>query len=190
LTVEVRDNTSQAPCLLLPASDSHARHCRIGLTAALLLIASGGLAQERSDGTAIVRVDGTEYTIPIECEDPSRPELGFSSEPSRVTRESTGRTSPVRLTVRPWQDTAELVITLDRYVAWIPSQPSAGGVLVMEFDMSPASSQRDGLPVLLTYDLWTGGERPPGLGGVWFEADCSFRDPAAPASRRLAGAAE
>lgn len=151
----------------------------------LMIVASAAPGQQRSVGTAVVRVDATEYTIPIECDDPARPELGFSTEPARVTREATGRSSLVRLRVRQWQDTSELVISLDRYVAWVPRPSSAGGILAMEFDMSPASFQRSGLPVALTYDLWTNGERPPGLEGVRFEANCSFRDPAAPTSKRI-----
>lgn len=156
----------------------------------LLCVELDASAQDRTPGTATVRVDQTEYAIPIECDDPSRPERGFSTEPARVTREATGRTSPIRLTVRRWQDTDELIVTLDRYVAWVAAPSSTGGVLTMELDMSPASFPRDGLPVTMTYDLWTDGDRPRGLEGVRFEANCAFRDPAAPSSRRAAEGAQ
>jgi len=151
----------------------------------LLLITTNVHASERHDGTAVVRVNGSEYTIPIECNDASGPEHGFNTEPSRLTRQATGRSSGVRLNARPWKDTSNLIVSLDRYVAWVPSKRSSGGVLRMMLDMSPASSVKDGIPVTLTYDMWMDGERPAGLENVSFEANCSHRDPAAPAFRKL-----
>jgi len=41
---------------------------------------------ERHPGTAVIRVADGEYTIPLECRDSSRPELGLTTEPQRVTR--------------------------------------------------------------------------------------------------------
>ena len=161
------------------------QNCRAGLSIVLLFTAAAGLAQDRHAGTAVVRVDGSEYTIPIECNDATRPELGFSTEVSRITRKATGRTSGVRLTVRRWKDTSDLVISLDRYVAWVPSPASTGGMLSMTLDMSPASSVRNGTPEALTYDRWIAGERPAGIENVSFEADCTRRDPEAPAFRKL-----
>ena len=160
----------------------------LGCAAALCSFSMQAYADDRVPGTAVVRVDDTEYTIPIECDDANRPELGFSTEPSRITREATGRTSPVRLTLRRWQDTDELVVTLDRYVAWVPSPSSSGGAFALTLDMSPSSVVRDGIPVTMTYDQWTSGDRPPGLTAVRIDADCRNRDPDAPASRRLATA--
>lgn len=151
----------------------------------LLLTGIGVLAQDRFSGTAIVQVGSSEYTIPIECNDASRPELGLSTEPSRITRQATGRSSGVRLNVRPWKDPTYLVVSLDSYVAWVPVQPSIGGVLTMTLDMSPASVLKDGVPTALTYDMWMDGERPAGLEDVSLKADCSRRDPAAPAFRKL-----
>lgn len=150
----------------------------------------GAHAQERHAGSAIVRVGDTEYVIPIECYDASRPELGFSTEPSRITRERTGRSNPIRLNVRPWKDTSELIVSLDRYVAWIPMQASSGGVLNLDIDMSPASSVVDGIPVALTYYRWKTGERAPGLNGVVIIATCGTRDPEAPTSRKMTKAGE
>ncbi len=155
-----------------------------------LLLISGALAQERQPGSAVVRVGDTEYVIPIECYDTAGPEHGFSTEPSRITRERTGRSNPVRLNVRPWKDTSELVVSLDRYVAWIPSKPSSGGVLNLTIDMSPASSVVNGVPVALTYDRWKSGERASGLKGVVIIATCGTRDPEAPTLRKIEGAAE
>ena len=157
----------------------------IFIASAVLLVASLSFAKERHAGTAIIRVDGNEYTIPIECNDAARPELGFSTEPSRITREKTGRTSGVRLNVRKWKETSDLVISLGRHVAWVPSQPSTGGVLKMTLDMSPASSMRDGVPTALTYDMWMDGDRPAGIAGVSLEAQCSSRDPAAPSFKKI-----
>ena len=161
---------------------------RIYLVTALLFTICIAHAKERHAGTAIVRAGGSEYTIPIECNDVSRPELGFSTEPSRITREATGRTSGVRLIVRKWKESSDLVISLDRYVAWVPSQPSTAGVLEMTLDMSPASSLNNGMPTALTYDMWMDGERPAGITGVYFEARCGYRNPAAPAFRKLPAA--
>lgn len=65
----------------------------LAAVAAITLSAPLCLAQTRSLGTAVVRTDEAEYVIPIECDDATRPELGFSTEPARITREATGRTS-------------------------------------------------------------------------------------------------
>lgn len=158
---------------------------RLFVVLVLASVTAGAYAKDRHAGTAVVRVDDREYTIPIECNDVARPELGFSTEPSRITREATGRTSGVRLIVRQWKETSYLVISLDRYVAWVPTQPSAGGVLKMTLDMSPVSSLRDGTPTLLTYDMWMEGDRPAGITGVSFEAQCGYRDPDAPSFKKL-----
>ncbi|MDH3620917.1 MAG: hypothetical protein OER91_08505 [Gammaproteobacteria bacterium] len=155
------------------------------ILAALLVAGNVVFAKDRHAGTAIIRVSDGEYTIPIECDDASRPELGFSTEPSRITKENTGRTSLVSLRLRKWKDTDHLVVSLDRYVAWVPTPRSVGGTLNMTLDMSPASMVRDNQPVALTYDMWMDGDRPAGINGVSFEAQCSYRDPAAPAYRKM-----
>jgi hypothetical protein len=152
--------------------------------AALLLVSLSSLAQDLSQGTAVVRLKDAEYTIPILCDSPSQPQLGFSTEPSRVTREATGRTSMVNVRLRSWKESGELIVTLNRYVAWLPAPTSAGGSLSMQLDMSPASIVRDNTPVALTYDMWTSGDRPQGLEGVKIDANCSYRDPDAPSYRR------
>lgn len=156
-----------------------------GPALALLFALSYASAQEqdRFDGSAIVRTDQMEYIIPIICDD-SVPVLGFQTEPSRVTREATGRSSQVNLRVRQWQDSTELVVTLDRYVAWVPMPEAQDAVLSMTIAMSPASVVRDGIPVTLTRDMWASGDRPEGI-EVEIEANCQSRDPTAPASRRL-----
>ena len=151
----------------------------------VLMTATLAFPGERHPGSAVVRVEDSKYTIPIECNDATRPELGFSTEPARITREATGRSSGVRLVVRPWKDSPNLVVSLDRYVAWVPAQPSVAGVLQMKLDMSPASSVKDGFPTALTYDMWMDGERPEGLDNISFEANCSHRDPAAPAFEKI-----
>ena len=141
--------------------------------------------RQRAPGTAIVTVEDDEYTIPNECDDPANPAAGFSTEPSRITREATGRTSMVTLRLRRWQDTNDVVVSLDRYVAWLPAPASAGGVLALELSMIPASFARDGVPTALTYDMWSSGDRPEGISGVRFRADCTHRDPEAPAYRKI-----
>ncbi len=159
----------------------------------LLLISSPEVkaqdAQSRArlEGTAIVTVGESEYTIPIECEDSGRPELGFSTEPSRITRERTGRTSGINLRVRSVGESEEVVISLDRYVAWMARPESTAGILSLELDMSPASLVRDNMPVALTRDMWMSGDRPEGIEGVKFEAQCTARDQAAPSFRRISG---
>ena len=152
---------------------------------ALLAFAHSGYCQAGHEGTAVIQTEGNEYTIPIVCEDTARPELGFYTEPQRITRERTGRASQVRLTVRPWKDTSDLSVSLGRYVAWVPSQSSTGGILKMTFSMSPASYLEEGTPIALTYEDWSNGKRPGGLENVSVEANCSFRDPNAPAFRKL-----
>lgn len=163
------------------------RSIRSAAYAALLLVALAAYAQSRFEGSAVVRAADTEYVIPIVCDDASRPELGFSTEPARLTREAIGRSSGVNLRLRRWQNGPESVVTLDRYVAWIPTPASRGGILELVLAMSPASVVRDGIPVTMTYDMWAAGDRPPGIDGVHIEANCSARDPEAPTTRRLTG---
>ena len=69
----------------------------IGLVPVLRIPMTAAVAQERSAGTAIIHADQDEYTIPIECDDASHPELVFSTQPSRITKQATGGTSGVRL---------------------------------------------------------------------------------------------
>ncbi len=154
------------------------------VTAATLLLACSGIVLADSDGTAIIRTTDTEYTIPIMCREEQNG-LDIATEPSRGTREATGRSSGVRLNIRPWRETSDIIVTLGRYVAWLPAQPTAGGKLQLEIDMSPSSIMRDGAPALLTYDMWMDGERPEGLKNVWIQADCNFRDPGAPKTQKL-----
>ena len=135
-------------------------------------------------GSAVIRTDTTEYLIPIECDVASQPERGFSTEPSRITREATGRTSGVNLRLRQWQDTDEVIITFDGYTAWMARPDSQGAVLTLRVAMSPISVIRDGIPATMTYDMWSSGDRPEGI-TIEFGANCAERDPAAPSSRRL-----
>ena len=150
-------------------------------------VAEGGDQQSGLfDGSAVVTVDDSEYKIRIQCDTFARPELGFATEPNRVTREATGgQGNTVGLRLRPWKETGDVMVTLERYVAWIPQPTSTGGVLSLTIDMSPASVMRDNMPVLLTYDMWKSGDRPPGRDGVQFEANCTLRDPEAPSYRKV-----
>ncbi len=163
------------------------RNSHLFLTVLILAVGSAQAAQS-ANGTAIVRADDQEYTLPIVCDDTLHPENGLYTEPQRITRERTGRASGVRLTIRPWKDTSQLVVSLGRYVAWVPTPTSGDGKLVMTLAMSPASSPRDGIPVALTYDQWMAGDRPPGLDDVRIEADCRTLNPDAPAYRKLPAA--
>lgn len=158
----------------------------------LLIVPSATIADDDTprpklvDGSAIVRVDEGEYKILILCDDASRPELGFSTEPNRITRAAKGgRYNMVNLRLRRWKDTADVIISLNGYVSWIPQPTSANGTLSLKIDMSPVKVVRDDMPVLLTYDMWTSGERPAGRKGVEIEAQCGMRDPEAPAFRRI-----
>ncbi|MDJ0699189.1 MAG: hypothetical protein QNJ07_04985 [Woeseiaceae bacterium] len=154
----------------------------------LVLAAGTAQAAQSANGTAVVRADDQEYTIPIVCDDTSHPESGLYTEPQRITRERTGRASGVRLTIRPWKDTSQLVVSLGRYVAWVPVPAHVDGKIEMTLAMSPASSLRDGVPAALTYDQWMAGDRPPGLDKVRIEADCRKLNPHAPAYRKLEAA--
>lgn len=165
-----------------------ARHRILWVLLGCLSVQSAVVGQnDRHPGSAVVRVDSDEYTIRIECDDASRPELGFTTEPNRLTREATGRTNMVNLRLRPWKDTGDVIITLDRYVAWIPQPASAGGVLSVETGMSSVSTTRNNQPTLTTYDMWNSGDRPDGLETMMFEARCGAPDPDAPAFRKLDG---
>jgi len=151
-----------------------------------VLIADDAPRPKLTDGSAMVRVEEAEYKILIRCDDASRPEMGFSTEANRITRAANGgRYNMVNLRLRSWKDTGDVVISLNGYIAWIPQPASAGGTLSLQLDMSPTKVVRDGTPVLLTYDMWTSGDRPPGRKGVEIEAQCGERDPEAPSYRRI-----
>jgi hypothetical protein len=163
----------------------------IALTASAPLHAQPNRGADRPrpevEGSAVVRVDEAEYTIPILCFDAADVSAGFSTEPSRITRERVGRTSGVNLRAGLVPDHSdEVVINLDRYVAWI-ARPAAGAVLTLELDMSPVTRMVEGVPTLLQRDEWWAGDRPEGLSGAWFEARCDARDPDAPSFRRIGG---
>lgn len=157
------------------------------LTALVLSVGTLQAAQQ-ANGTAIIRIDHQEHTIPIVCDDPLHPESGVYTEPQRITRERTGRASGVRLNIRPWKDTSQLVVSFGRYVAWVPAPSSGDGTIELTLAMSPASSLRDGVPAALTYDQWMAGDRPAGLDNVHIVADCRRLNPDAPAYRKLPAA--
>ncbi len=155
----------------------------------LLLGASTAAAQDRprddAEGSAVVQLGGQEYTIPILCDDATSAAAGFITEPSRITRERTGRSSPINLRARPVDGHDELIVTLDRYLTWIPSSATSGASLEAQIDMGPITILRDGLPVLVTREMWANGEQDTAVEGVLINARCDARDPAAPASRRI-----
>lgn len=177
---------------------STARFWNAGTVAAfaailIALVPSPTAAQERArpvlhPGSAVVRPqegDG-EALIRILCDEAGRPEAGFTTEANRVTRAETGGTyNRASLRLRPWKETDDVLITTDWGIAWVPRPTSAGGVLSMEVEVRPGRLVRDGMPVLVTYDMWKAGDVPDERNVVEFEANCSTRDPAAPAWRRV-----
>ena len=158
----------------------------IALLIVLLGITSdNALAQDRFEGSALIVVEDAEYLVAIECDDAARPELGFSTEPNRITRERTGRTNGVTIRLRQWEDSEDIVVSLDRYMAWMPRPSSASGTLSMTLDLSPISVEKDGQPALLTREMWDEGFRPEGISGVKLDAQCNQRDPEAPWYRKI-----
>ena len=157
----------------------------IFLMLVLLSCSADAQAAESANGTATIRVDDNEYTIPIVCSDTTSPQIDLYTEPQRITRERTGRASSVRLTIRPWKESTDLIVKLDRYVAWIPRRSIADGILEVSLSMSPTTSVREGMPVALTYDEWLSGNRPEGLDNVKIVANCGFLDPDAPSFRKI-----
>ena len=151
----------------------------------LLLCGAVAQAVESANGTATIHVDDKEYTIPMVCSDTSSLEIDLYTEPQRVTRERTGRASSVRLTIRSWKETTDVIVNLDRYVAWIPRSAIADGIIDISLSMSPTTTLQDGMPVALTYDEWSSGNRPEGLDNVRIVANCSFLDPDAPSFRKV-----
>lgn len=152
----------------------------------LILPLSAWGAKDLYEGEATVIVGNNEYKIPIECDDANFPEKGFSTEPSRITRERTGRSSKINLRLRSSKDQEnESIISLDRYIAWISQPSSNAGVLSLTLDMSPMSVTRQGLPAFITRDASMSGDRPEGLKGVEITARCDARDPEVPSFRRV-----
>lgn len=149
--------------------------------------AQDGGGEELREGSALVRRGADEYLIRILC-DGSQPELGFTTEANRVTRAATGgRSNMVTMRLLPWKDTGDVLISVDGGgQAWVPRPASAGGVLSMDVVLRPGVVVREGQPVAVTYDMWkageVGGEETP----VHFEANCTRRDPDAPAYRKVA----
>jgi len=188
---------NQMPKENQPATRPTLRRIRVlPLALSILVMApSEGAAQDGSrralsEGSAVVRTDDSEYTITILCNDPSRPDLGFTTEANRITRAATGRRNMVTLRVRPWKDTDDMNVTLEggtAWTAWIPQPSSAGGVLTMDVVLRPVSFVRDNMPGLLTYEMWQSGDVPERERRVQFEANCSVRDPEAPAFRKVPG---
>lgn len=160
----------------------------VGTSRWAVLVLAAGMAPvpgpQGHEGWAVVTVDRAEYTIVLECEDGARPELGFRTQPNRVTRAATGRSNGVGLSLRTWKDTDDVVLALDRYVAWLPRPASAGGELVLEVEMSRNSVMRDGVPGLLTYEMWQRGERGEGQ-RARIRVRCGERNGEAPAFRRV-----
>lgn len=162
----------------------------IAAVIATLLVPAPGTAQETRrdyDGSAVVREVGgdSEALIRILCDEASRPEAGFITEPNRTTRSETGRSNSASLRLRPWKDTGDVLITSSWGSAWIPAPTSSGGVLAMEVEVRSGAMMRNGQPVALTYDMWKAGDVPPDRTVVEFEANCNARDPEAPAWRLL-----
>jgi hypothetical protein len=161
----------------------------VALAALLFLGPSAVAAQDRprddAEGSAVIQVGDQEYTIPILCDDATSAAAGFITEPSRVTRERTGRSSLVNLRARPVEGHDELIVTLDRYLTWIPSSAASGPSLEVEIDMGLITILRDNMPVLVTREMWANGEQGTEIEGVIIEARCDARDPAAPTSRRI-----
>ena len=168
-------------------------------TVAWMLAAPGQAAAQvdqasnaRHPGSAVVTDGEHEFLIRIECRVPSRPELGFTTEPNRVTREDTGgQYNRASLRLRPWVDqgeeTEDVIVNLGGAVAWLPRPASSGGVLSMEVELYPAAFERNGERVLFNYDMWQAGERSGDPETARFEANCTTRDPRAPAYRKLPG---
>lgn len=136
------------------------------------------------EGTAIVTVDEAEYTLPILCYE-SAVEAGFMTEANRLTRERTGRSNMVRVGVRTHQDYDELVVTLDKYAAWVPRENPGASSVTWTLDMSPTGFLRGTTMVALTRDMWVAGDRPEGLKGARIQARCDYRDPEAPKFRKI-----
>ena len=105
-----------------------------------------------------------------------------------MTRERTGRTSGVNLRLRTWQDTDLVVVSLDRYVTWMPRPSSTADVLTVETGMSPMTVTRDGVPTAYTYEMWESGDRPVGLESMTFEVRCNLATPITPSVRNVGGA--
>lgn len=164
-----------------------------GCTAALLILllaswagaAQSGTRKKLAEGSAVVRTEGSEYTITILCDDAQRPELGFTTEANRVTRAATGRSNMVNLRLRPWKDTGDVVVNLEGWTAWIPQPSSAAGVLSLDLVLRPNGTVKDNMPILLTYEMWKRGEIAEGERAVAFEATCSSRNPEAPSYRKV-----
>lgn len=154
------------------------------LLPALLACGATAEAADSANGTATVRVDDREYTIPIVCSETESSEVDIYTEPQRITRERTGRASSVRLTIRSWKETDDVIVNVDRYVAWIPRDSISNGLVELSLSMSPTTLVQGGMPVAMTYDEWQSGNRPKGVDDVEIVADCSNLDPDAPAFRK------
>jgi len=159
----------------------------LSLTIPPYVSAQGAGRPELHEGSAVVRTENGEHVIRILCDDAARPELGFSTEPNRVTRAATGgRGNAVSLRLRSWKDTGDVLIAVDLLgVAWLPRPTSAAGVLSMDVALRPHSFLRGGVPVTTTYEMWKSGDLPDEETRIEFEADCARRDPEAPATRKL-----
>ena len=125
-----------------------------------------------------------EHLLPIECRDAGDPAAGISTEPARITRTWTNQRSSERFNLRPWKNGTHAVVSLGKYIAWIPTPAAEGPILKLTLEMSPASSLVNGIPRAMTFDRWMAGDRSEAL-TVSIEANCATRDPATPRFRRI-----
>ena len=144
-------------------------------------------AQERDelhDGSAVIVVDDSEYTIPILCHSATDVMAGFFTQANRITREQTGRSSMVNLRLDPTDHDNEVRVQLDRYVAWV-SVNGAANPYAVTLDLANSMDVSAGTPKPVTREDWYNGTRPEGLEGVQIEARCDQRDPEAPKFRKI-----
>ncbi len=163
------------------------RTAKIACAALALIMAAAGpptVLAQGGVGKAVVLTDDGEYTVLIEC-DQDRPEHGFRTRPNRVTREATGQNNPINVRLRDWQDTDTVVLSVDRYVAWLPRPTSSGPLLELELEMSPNGDQQGGMPVVMTHERWTAGERFPGTRTVRLRVTCGGGEGTVPGFRKL-----
>ena len=142
----------------------------------------------RTPGTAVLTVGSDVYSLVIECDDAAQPEAGFSTLPSRLMRERHGRTNGANVRLRAW-DEREVVVSVDRFVAWLPTPSAQGDTLRLQLAMSRNSELRDKRPVLMTHERWQAGERFGAPQSVSLKAWCGSVADDAPSYRRRPPAA-
>ena len=116
--------------------------------------------------------------------------LSVDGEAVRKLRPTTsGRLDKLEREMSPHEarqgDACSGVRSVDRHVACLPRPTARAPLLELELEMSPNGDQQGGMPVVMTHERWTAGERFPGTRTVRLRVTCGGGEGTVPGFRKL-----